>query len=124
MFRLQQTDFFDHNKVINVLPRAPQEPFPEHCHSFHELVLIKSGCAIHITDGRAVHIRRGSVFYLREDDAHMFDQMKDLCLTNVLFRPEDSTSQTGCKPCCKPAAIRPMADCNYPLPCNHRASCC
>ncbi len=106
MFRLQQTDFFDHNKVINVLPRAPQEPFPEHCHSFHELVLIKSGCAIHITDGSAVHIRRGSVFYLREDDAHMFDQMKDLCLTNVLFRPEgfhfadglQTLLQTSCHP--------------------------
>lgn len=106
MFRLQQTDFFDHNKVISVLPRAPQEPFPEHCHSFHELVLIKSGCAIHITDGSAVHIRRGSVFYLREDDAHMFDQMKDLCLTNVLFRPEgfhfagelQTLLQTSCHP--------------------------
>ena len=88
MFRLPQTDFFDHNKVISVVPRVPQEPFPEHCHSFHELVLIKSGCAIHITDGSAVHISRGSVFYLREDDAHLFDQMKDLCLINVLFRPE------------------------------------
>ena len=88
MFRLQQTDFFDHNKALSVLSRAPQEPFPEHSHEFHELVLIKSGCAIHITDGGAVHINRGSVFYLKEDDAHMFEQMKDLCLTNVLFRPE------------------------------------
>ncbi|MNF37608.1 HTH-type transcriptional activator RhaS [compost metagenome] len=106
MFRLQQTDLFDQNRIISVLPRAPQEPFPEHCHSFHELVLIKSGCAIHITDGSAVHISRGSVFYLREDDAHMFDQMKDLCLTNVLFRPEgfhlagdlEQMLQTSCHP--------------------------
>jgi len=88
MFRLQQSEFFDQNKVISVEPRAPQEPFPEHCHSFHELVLVKSGCSVHITDGSAVHISRGSVIYLREDDAHLFDQMKDLCLTNVLFRPE------------------------------------
>lgn len=88
MFRLPQTDFFDQNKAISVLQRAPQESFPEHCHSFHELVLVKSGCAMHITDGSAIHISRGSVFYLREDDAHLFDQMKDLCLTNVLFRPE------------------------------------
>lgn len=88
MFRLPQTDFFDANKLISVQPRAPQEPFPEHCHAFHELVLVKSGCAIHLTDGRAIHISRGSVFYLRGDDSHMFDQMKNLCLTNVLFRPE------------------------------------
>lgn len=88
MFRLPQTDFFDTNKLLSVQPRVPQEPFPEHCHSFHELVLVKSGCAIHLTDGRAVHISRGSVFYLREDDSHMFDQMQNLCLTNVLFRPD------------------------------------
>lgn len=88
MFRLQQTDFFDQNKLVSVLPRLPQEPFPEHCHTFHELVLVKSGCALHIADGCAVHISRGSVIYLREDDAHVFDQMKNLCLTNVLFKPE------------------------------------
>lgn len=88
MFRLQQTDFFDQNKLVSVLPRLPQEPFPEHCHTFHELVLVKSGCALHIADGCAVHISRGSVIYLKEDDAHFFDQMKNLCLTNVLFQAD------------------------------------
>lgn len=88
MFRLDQHDFFDKDKIINVLPRAPQEPFPEHCHSFHELVLVKSGCALHICDGSAMHVSKGSILYLREDDEHVFDQMDNLCLTNVLFRPE------------------------------------
>ncbi|HKN02820.1 MAG TPA: hypothetical protein VJY31_02620 [Buttiauxella sp.] len=43
MFRLQQTGFFDHNKVLSVLSRAPQKPFPEYSHAFHEMVLFKSG---------------------------------------------------------------------------------
>lgn len=106
MFRLQPADFFDHNRIVNVLPRLPQEPFPEHSHAFHELVLVKSGCAIHITDGCAVHISRGSVLYLREDDAHMFDQLKDLCLVNVLFRPEafraEAELQRMLQACCPP----------------------
>ncbi len=89
MFRLQQTDFFDQNKLVSVRPRLSQEPFPEHCHSFHELVLVKSGCAPHIAAGGAVHIRRGSVLYRREEDAHFFDQIKNMCLTNVLFKPEE-----------------------------------
>lgn len=108
MFRLSQTEFFETNRLISVQPRSPQEPFPEHCHSFHELVLVKSGCAIHLTDGRAVHISRGSVFYLCEDDSHMFDQMQNLCLTNVLFLPEAFHHATGLKKilgeCCHPAA--------------------
>ncbi len=94
MFRLKQNDFFDSNKIINVLPRLPQEPFPEHCHTFHELVVVKSGCAIHVCDGRAVHISRGSVLYLREDDVHFFDQMNNLCLTNILFKPDELHSST------------------------------
>ncbi|MEI7187615.1 helix-turn-helix domain-containing protein [Dickeya dianthicola] len=97
MFRLSQTDFFETNRPISVQPRSPQEPFPEHCHSFHELVLVKSGCAIHLTDGRAVHISRGSVFYLGEDDSHMFDNMQNLCLTNVLFRPDEFHNAAGLK---------------------------
>ena len=89
MFRLDQQEFFDKDRVINILPRAPQEPFPEHCHSFHELVLVKSGSALHICDGSAAHISKGSILYLREDDEHVFDQMDNLCLTNVLFMPDE-----------------------------------
>lgn len=93
MYKLNYSEFCDNNKVINVLPRLPQEPFPEHCHDFHELVLVKSGCGIHVCDGKAIHVSKGSILYLREDDTHFFDQLDNLCLTNVLFMPgEFSTS--------------------------------
>lgn len=95
MLRLPQTDFFQMNKLVSVQRRAPQEPFPEHCHSFHELVVVQSGCAIHLTDGCANHISRGSIFYLGENDSHMFDQMNNLCIINVLFRPEAFHHSSG-----------------------------
>lgn len=92
MYKLNYSEFFDNNKVINVLPRLPQEPFPEHCHDFHELVLVKSGCGIHVCDGKAIHVSKGSILYLREDDTHFFDQLDNLCLTNVLFMPDEFQS--------------------------------
>lgn len=89
MYRLTQADYFMQNNIISVLPRLPQEPFPEHSHEFHELVLVESGCAIHICNGLATHVSRGSVLYLKENDAHCFEQMDNLCLTNVLFLPHE-----------------------------------
>lgn len=92
MYRLNQADYFSHDDIISVQPRLPQEPFPEHSHDFHELVLIESGSAIHICNGVASHVSRGSVLYLKEDDCHCFEQMDSLCLTNVLFIPKEFES--------------------------------
>ena len=50
---------------------------------------MKSGCGIHVCDGRAIHVSRGSVIYLKDEDVHCFDHMDNLCLTNVLFMPDE-----------------------------------
>ncbi|MFM2485014.1 helix-turn-helix domain-containing protein [Celerinatantimonas yamalensis] len=82
-------DFFTANQMINILPREPQLPFPEHSHDFYELVLVKSGCAIHIKDGEATPIGRGSVFFINNPEFHHnFTHMERLCLVNVIFNPE------------------------------------
>ena len=81
MQKLNHSEFFENDRIINVLPRIPQEPFPEHSHDFHELVLVKSGCGIHICDGKATHVSKGSVLYLKDEDVHCFDHMDNLCLT-------------------------------------------
>lgn len=95
MQKLNHSEFFENDRIINVLPRVPQEPFPEHSHDFHELVLVKSGCGIHICDGKATHVSKGSVLYLKdEDESHYFDQLDNLCLTNVLFMPSELHSKT------------------------------
>ena len=94
MYKLNCAEYFEKNRGINVLPRFPQESFPEHCHDFHELVLVRSGCGIHVCNGRAVHVSRGCVLYLRENDTHLFDKLENLCLTNVLFIPRELRTST------------------------------
>ncbi|MFB0975878.1 MAG: AraC family transcriptional regulator, partial [Tolumonas sp.] len=32
---------------------------------------------------------RGSILYLKDEDVHFFDQLDNLCLTNVLFMPDE-----------------------------------
>ncbi|CAG9296095.1 helix-turn-helix domain-containing protein [Celerinatantimonas diazotrophica] len=82
-------DFLDSNKIINILPRNPQIPFPEHSHDFYELVLVKSGCAIHVKEGEATPISRGSVFFIDNPQLHhCFTHMDQLCLVNVILNPE------------------------------------
>jgi len=93
MQKLSNSEFFQNDNIVSVLPRIPQEPFPEHSHEFHELVLVKSGCGLHVCDGKATHVIRGSVLYLQEqDEVHSFEQMENLCLTNVLFLPSELRS--------------------------------
>lgn len=95
MQKLNHEEFLEKDRKISVLKREPQEPFPEHSHDFHELVLVKSGSGLHICDGKATHVSKGSVLYLKnEDEVHFFDQMANLCLTNVIFMPSDLHSNT------------------------------
>ncbi len=94
MQRLHHADFLDQGRTINILPRMPQLPFPEHSHDFHELVLVKSGCGLHLTDGAVSHLSKGSIIYLPAEETHYFDRLDELCLTNVLFIPDNFGSKT------------------------------
>lgn len=87
--RLKCSEFFDVGHSINILPRIPQAPFPEHSHDFYELVLVTSGSAIHIQDGEATPISQGSILYINNlSTYHCFTNMDQLCLVNVLLEPE------------------------------------
>jgi len=88
METLIQADYFGCDKAVSILPRLPQPDFPEHGHEFHELVLIKSGCAVHYINGQPYPAGKGSVFYIKVGQVHYFDQAADLCLTNVVFAPD------------------------------------
>ncbi len=88
MDTLKRTEYLDGGNPISVLPRTPQPDFPEHSHDFDELVMVRSGCGLHYVNGQPFHIGKGSVFYLRAGQAHAFEQSADLCLTNVVFAPE------------------------------------
>ncbi len=88
MDTLHRADYFESDKAISILPRVPQPDYPEHCHDFHELVMVKSGCGLHYVNGRPYHVSKGSVFYLRAGQVHCFDRSEGLCLTNVVFMPQ------------------------------------
>lgn len=88
MDTLRRSEYFDGGNPIAVLPRAPQPDFPEHAHDFDELVMVRSGCALHYVNGQPFHVSKGSVFYLRAGQAHGFERAEGLCLTNVVFAPE------------------------------------
>lgn len=80
--------FPDPDSVVSVLPRSPQQYFPEHVHEFDELVIARSGSGMNYINGQPAPICRGSVFYVRANQTHFLDQLDNLHLTNVLILPE------------------------------------
>lgn len=70
-----------------VEPRTPQPLFPLHEHDFHEIVIVASGSGWHVLNDEPHLLSCGEVFCLEPDDHHAFDEVHDLYLTNVLYRP-------------------------------------
>jgi AraC family L-rhamnose operon regulatory protein RhaS len=95
METLNRADYFGCDKAVSILPRLPQPDFPEHRHEFHELVLVRSGRALHYIDGRPFVAGKGSVFYLKVGQVHYFDQTENLCLTNVVFSPDQMQASSA-----------------------------
>ena len=88
MLKLHGRDFFrEESQLVVVEPRTPQPLFPLHEHDFHEIVIVASGSGWHILNEEPHLLSCGEVLYLRTDDRHAFDQVHDLYLTNVLYRP-------------------------------------
>jgi AraC family transcriptional regulator, L-rhamnose operon regulatory protein RhaS len=87
MITLEAKDFFPSPaEMVAVVKRAPQEPFPEHAHDFGEIVIVSQGGGYNVVNDYARRVCAGSVFYLMPDDRHSFEDLNDLCLTNVMFR--------------------------------------
>ena len=75
------------SQVVTVEPRIPQDRFPVHDHEFGEIVIVISGNGWHVWNDEPQFITSGEVFYIRPQDRHGFEQVQDLYLTNVLYRP-------------------------------------
>ena len=89
MLKLQARDFFcEKSQFVVVEPRTPQPLFPLHEHDFHEIVIVASGSGWHILNDEPHLLSCGEVLYLQTGDRHAFDEVHDLYLTNVLYRPE------------------------------------
>jgi AraC-like DNA-binding protein len=88
MLKLSGREFFrgDAQRVC-VEPRTPQPAFPLHDHDFCEIVIVASGNGWHVLNGEPQLLSCGDVLYLGPEDRHAFEQVQDLYLTNVIYRP-------------------------------------
>ena len=81
--------FRSSTQAVAVEPRTPQARFPLHDHEFDEVVIVMSGHGWHVLDEEPRLITCGEILFIRAGDHHAFDDVHDLFLTNVLYRPTD-----------------------------------
>jgi AraC-like DNA-binding protein len=88
LLKLRGREFFSGDaQCVVVEPRTPQPSFPLHEHDFCELVIVASGNGWHVLNGEPHLLSCGEVLYLGPGDRHAFEQVQDLYLTNVIYRP-------------------------------------
>jgi AraC family L-rhamnose operon transcriptional activator RhaR len=88
--KLATCDWFRRrSQAVTVEPRSPQDRFPVHEHEFGEVVIVSSGNGWHLWNDEPQFITAGEVFYIRPQDRHGFEQVSDLHLTNILYRPSE-----------------------------------
>lgn len=87
MTLLRGEDFFiSRDATVTIEPRWPQPDFPEHYHDFWEIVLVEKGSGIHILNDQPYVLCSGTVCFIRADDHHLFENVEELNLINVLYR--------------------------------------
>ena len=87
--RLFASDFLTSSAhQVGVERRTPQDRFPLHNHDFNEIVVVISGNGWHVLNEEPRLITCGEVFYIQAEDRHAFEEVNDLYLTNVLYRPD------------------------------------
>ncbi|KGQ70214.1 hypothetical protein OA57_07750 [Chelonobacter oris] len=89
--KLYDSDFFIAKKQsIKVEPRIPQQNYPEHTHNFDEIVIVTKGKGRHILNGYPHELYQGMILYIEAKDHHLYENVQDLHLTNILLRSCDS----------------------------------
>jgi|SRR5581483_1914097 AraC-like DNA-binding protein len=90
MFRtLKPEDWFHQDGFpIAVERREPQPPFGPHKHRFSEIVLITGGRGLHVAGGESWPLSAGDIFVIGGPVGHDYRDLENLCLVNVLFRPD------------------------------------
>lgn len=89
--KLLDKDFFASSQQnITIEPREPQPVYPEHTHNFNEIVIVTKGNGKHILNGRLFDLYPGMMFYIHASDCHLYENVNNLHLTNILFRDPDN----------------------------------
>jgi len=88
MYQLDSRKYWsDPNVPIQFEFRDPQSPFPLHVHDFHEMVLVYSGKATHITPNGDRDIQGGDFVNIKLGQAHGYKNIRNLVLMNILISP-------------------------------------
>lgn len=88
--KLLASDYFhDKNQQVALEPRAPQMNYPEHTHNFDEIVIVTGGKGRHIINGYPQPLHLGTVLYIDAKDHHLYENVENLHLTNLLFQSYD-----------------------------------
>ncbi|WP_165312635.1 helix-turn-helix domain-containing protein [Vibrio ziniensis] len=87
MFQLSGEEFFKHtDSAVCTETRAPQPDYPEHSHDFHELIIVTKGAGQHILNDSPTNLAQNYICYITPGDRHMYEQVENLHLTNILFK--------------------------------------
>ena len=88
MYQLETRKYWeDPHLPIQFEFRNPQTPFPLHVHDFHELVLVYSGRATHLTANGNSDIQAGDFLNVKLGQAHGYKNLNNLILMNILIQP-------------------------------------
>ncbi|MCQ1059639.1 helix-turn-helix domain-containing protein [Photobacterium sp. ZSDE20] len=86
MIHLEAKEFFlDSSCAITTELRSPQEPFPEHSHSFSEIIVVSEGHGCHVLNGVPMSLSKNYVCFVNRNDSHLFEDVEDLYLSNILY---------------------------------------
>lgn len=87
---LQKDDWFHPDGFpIAVERRTPQQPFGLHAHEFSEIVIITSGCGLHVTGEDSWRLSPGDAFVIGGSRPHDYQNLEELQLVNVLYDRQD-----------------------------------
>jgi len=88
MYLLDSRKYWSDPKVpIQFEFRNPQSPFPLHVHDFHEIVIVYSGGAKHLTQDMEREILSGDFVSIKPGQAHGYKNIRNLVLMNILIKP-------------------------------------
>ncbi|MDG3084855.1 helix-turn-helix domain-containing protein [Vibrio hannami] len=98
MIYLKSNEFFINSDIpITTELREPQENFPEHYHTFEEIVIVSKGTGIHVINDIPMTLSKNYVCFVGKNDRHLFDNVNKLYLSNVLYQQDKFSSSVQLK---------------------------
>ncbi len=85
-------EFHTNGPVYMVRMRYFMNNETPHEHDFHEMVLVRGGAGLHITENSEYRIVRGCVFIVCPGQAHTYRGLENLDIVNFLYMPSEMES--------------------------------